>query len=129
MKIQVEFFTDSGDFIKAIGAGIYRITVKHYDKREILYIGESVFILVRCATHLFELKRNPHYLGFNESSIEDNEIVLRFELVETCNDMKERKRREKRLIEKESPIMQSGISDRMKSIDEKIEALTAFLAS
>lgn len=56
MKIKVKFFEK--DFISAIGAGIYRVSLVLGEKKSVLYIGESVFVLVRCATHLFELKRD-----------------------------------------------------------------------
>lgn len=125
MRIKVEFFKE--DLINAIGAGIYKVIAQNHNKEEILYIGESVFVLVRCATHLFELKKEPKYWGFDENSIENANITLKFELIQSCNNMKERKNLEKRLIKELQPIMQSGISDRMKPIDEKIEALSALL--
>lgn len=124
MKITVSFFEN--DFNMAIGAGIYRVSVILGDKTSALYIGESVFVLVRCATHLFELKRNPEYWGFDKEKLENEHVVLRFELIEPCADMEKRKKREKILISTEKPIMQNGISDRMKSIDEKLKSLEAF---
>lgn len=126
MKVKVEFFKEN--FIEAIGAGIYKITAKQNNKDELLYIGESVFVLVRCATHLFELKREPRYLGFDEISINNENISLKFELIQSCNSKKERKNLEKQIINELHPIMQSGISDRMKPIDKKMEALSKFLA-
>lgn len=50
MKINIEFFKN--DFIDAIGAGVYEIKAI-YNNKDIksVYIGESVFVLVRCATH------------------------------------------------------------------------------
>lgn len=127
MKIKIDFFRE--EFIEAIGAGIYKVSIKYADKEELLYIGESVFILVRCATHLFKLKSNPNYFGFTDESIQDENITLKMELIETCDDKKKRKQLEKQLITINKPIMQSGISDRMKDIDEKIDALTEFLNS
>lgn len=59
MKINIDFF--SSNLIKALGAGIYKITVEANGKSAPIYIGESLFVLVRCATHLFELDRNPEY--------------------------------------------------------------------
>ncbi len=57
MNIKVEFFRY--DLIRAIGAGIYEISIVKNNKSEVLYIGESVFVLVRCASHLYELKKKP----------------------------------------------------------------------
>lgn len=128
MKINIDFF--SSNLIKALGAGIYKITVEANGKSAPIYIGESLFVLVRCATHLFELDRNPEYFWFTNATIEDPDITLKFELVKPKKDIKDTKVRkcyEKELIRKFSPLSQSQISDRMKGIDEKIEALENFL--
>ena len=127
MKINIQFFQN--DFIKAIGAGIYEISVIHNNISKTLYIGESVFVLVRCATHLFELKRNPNYLGFTSDSINNSNITLVFSLIESNNDKYARKRREKEIIKQKQPISQNGISDRQKNIKDKNEAMKQFLES
>ncbi len=128
--IKIDFFTNN--FVEAIGAGIYQISViRSNGDIAPLYIGESVFVLVRCATHLFELKRNPKYFGFTEESISSSEITLKFELLQQIEDKQERKRYEKEVIKQtlqtQKIICQNGISDRMKDIDDKIESLTSFL--
>lgn len=132
MKIKVDFFSE--DLVKAIGAGIYKASVIKPDgDKAPLYIGESVFVLVRCATHLFELMRNPGYFGFTEKDIENDQIILKFEMLEQIDDSQNRKHREKEIISEtlntQQIICQSGISDRMKGIDDKINSLTAFLSS
>ena len=80
INIKVEFFQD--DLIQAIGAGIYEISIDHNKKSGVLYIGESVFVLVRCATHLYELKKKPEYFGFTDKTIDDSGITLKFKLIE-----------------------------------------------
>lgn len=125
MKIKIDFFNEK--IIDAINAGIYQVSARHNGKEEILYIGESVFVLVRCGAHLFELKKKPEYFGFNDETINNEKITLKFELLEAVDDMVDRKHREKELIQEKNPMLQSGISDRMKSVEEKIQALTAFL--
>lgn len=125
MKIKIDFFSEK--MIDAIGAGIYQVSVKYNGMDKVLYIGESVFVLVRCGAHLFELKNKPEYFGFNDDSINNENIILKFELFENIDDKKKRKHREKELIKEKNPIMQSGISDRMKTVEEKVQALTAFL--
>lgn len=125
MRIKIDFFNEK--MIDAIGAGIYQVSVKHNGMDEVLYIGESVFVLVRCGAHLFELKNKPEYFGFNDDSINNEDIALKFELLENIDDKKKRKHREKELIKEKNPIMQSGISDRMKTVEEKVQALTTFL--
>lgn len=130
MKIKIDFFSEN--LVKAIGAGIYKVSViKPNGDEAPLYIGESVFVLVRCATHLFELMRNPGYFGFTQKDIENDQIILKFEMLKQIVDNQERKHLEKELIKEtlktQSIICQNGISDRMKGIDEKIEALNNFL--
>lgn len=132
MNIKIKFDFFSNDFVDAIGAGVYKVSViKENGEIAPIYIGESVFVLVRCATHLFEFKKNPAYFGFDKDTIKNQKTTLKFELCRQINDKKERKDYEKKLIaetlKKQSIICQSGISDRMKSIDEKIEALNNFL--
>ena len=130
MKIKIDFF--SKDLVEAIGAGIYKASVIKPDGDiATLYIGESVFVLVRCATHLFELKKNPGYFGFTQEGIENDQITLKFEMLQQIDDSQKRKHREKEIIKEtlntQQIVCQSGISDRMKGIDDKINSLTAFL--
>lgn len=128
MNINIDFF--SSNLIKAIGTGIYEVTVEANGNTESLYIGESVFVLVRCATHLYELNKNPNYFGFTKESIEDSNITLKFQLLNPDKDYKNavvRKTDEKQAIKDRSPLCQNKISDRMKDVDEKIEALENFL--
>ena len=126
MNIQIEFF--HRDLTDAIGPGIYQIRAKRQDRETLLYIGESVFVLVRCAAHLYELKREPAYLGFDAAALEDPETTLVFSLLEVCPNTAQRKRQEKALIQELRPRLQSGVSDYMKPIEEKIQALAEFLS-
>ena len=123
--MKIKFFEDN--FIEAIRAGIYEIYLKANDKEELLYIGESVFVLVRCATHLYEIAKGNGYLGFTEGRIENDNITLAFKLYDSIDDKKIRKATEKKLIAEKHPIMQSGISDRVKSIEKMIDELTNLL--
>lgn len=125
LNIKVEFFQD--DLIQAIGAGIYEISVDQNNKSEVVYIGESVFVLVRCASHLYELKKKPAYFGFTHKTIDNPGITLKFSLIEKNSDNASRKKRELELIKEKKPLSQNGISDRMKNVEDKIEALTQFL--
>ena len=128
MNIKIELFKEN--LIDAIGSGIYEISiVKENGDRGTLYIGESVFVLVRCATHLYELKRKPEYFGFTPHTIENNNISLEFNFYKKENDREKRKKIEKKLIQQKNPLSQSGISDRQKKVEEKIIALEEFLKS
>jgi len=125
MNIKVKFFEDK--IVEAIGAGIYEIYVKIGSKEELLYIGESVFVLVRCATHLYEIAKGKGYLGFTKEMIENSNITLVFKLLTLEPDTEKRKTKEKEVIKTKQPVMQSGISDRVKSIEGMISELKNFL--
>ncbi|MFD1173024.1 hypothetical protein [Oceanobacillus picturae] len=127
MNINIEFFQEN--LIQAIGSGVYEISVEKNNKIKALYIGESVFVLVRCAEHLFELYKNPKYFGFHKEQIEDSSVTLRFSLIESNDDKVSRKKRELELIKQKEPLSQSGISDNQKKIEDKISALKGFLNS
>lgn len=113
--------------IDAIGAGIYKIIICKDERERILYIGESVFVLVRCAQHLFELNKKPEYFGFTDNTIDDPEILLKFQLVDSVADKKDRKKKEKYLIDSEKPLVQSGIKDYMKRKNDKIDSVNGFI--
>ncbi|WP_222928689.1 hypothetical protein [Bacillus pumilus] len=127
MNITIEFF--QRDLIQAIGAGIYEISVHKNGDSSVLYIGESVFVLARCASHMYQLNKNPEYFGFTSGTIRDSSITLKFRLLEKANKNDLRKKREKELIKEKAPLSQSGISDYQKSVEDKISALTSFLNS
>lgn len=126
MNIKVKFFENK--FVEAIGAGIYGISVQTNTTKdkELLYVGESVFVLVRCATHLYEIVKGNGYLGFTQEMIEGNNITLIFELLFSEPDKKRRKIKEKEVIRNKHPKMQSEISDRVKPIEDMIAEMPIF---
>ena len=126
MNISIKFFEDK--FIDAIGAGIYGIYIQaNNSSEELLYVGESVFVLIRCATHLYEIKKGTGYLGFKKDTIENESITLSFRLLKTETDTKKRKAIEKEIIKHKHPKMQSGISDRVKVVENMIDEMTKLL--
>lgn len=125
MKMRIKFFEDN--FTEAIKAGVYEIYLQVNGKEELLYIGESVFVLVRCATHLYEIAKGNGYLGFTEKHIENENITLVFKLEQSITDKEKRKKTEKALIAEKKPTMQSGISDRVKTIESMINKLTELI--
>jgi hypothetical protein len=126
MDIKVKFFEDR--FVEAIGPGIYGIYFQtNAENKELLYVGESVFVLVRCAAHLYEIVKGDGYLGFTKEIIESNNITLAFELLVSESDKKRRKANEKEIIKDRHPKMQSEISDRVKSIEDMIKEMTNLL--
>lgn len=125
MKIAVSFFDNK--IIEAIGGGIYKISVKQGGEHEVLYIGESFSMLIRCAAHLYTLSNSPEYFGFTDETIERTDITIVLEVLEVEKDKYIRKQKEKQYIKDYKPITQSGISDRMKSVEDKIAALEEYL--
>lgn len=125
MKIKVQFFEES--LVDAVGAGVYEIYAKADDKEELFYVGESVFVLVRCATHLYEISKGKGYLEFDKDKIEKDNITLIFKLYDNVSSKKDRIALEKKLIDTKKPRMQSGVKDRVKSIEDMIDELTNFL--
>ena len=125
MKLRVRFFAT--DLVDAIGAGIYQVSVSYQGRTRVLYVGESVLVLVRCASHLYELNKDPTYFGFTPETIEQDDITLEFSLLERIDDSSQRKRREKEYIRKLTPLSQSQLSDHQKEIEAKVNALRDFL--
>lgn len=125
MNIKVQFFEDS--LVNAVGAGVYQIYAKTETKEELFYVGESVFVLVRCAAHLYEISKGKGYLGFTKEKIENDNITLIFKLYNNVENKADRIKLENELIDTENPRMQSGIKDRLKPVEAMIEELTNFL--
>lgn len=125
MKIKVQFFEER--LVDAVGAGVYEIYAKTDNKEELFYVGESVFVLVRCATHLYEISKGKGYLGFDEDKIKNENITLVFKLYDNVLSKSERIALEQKLIDTKKPKMQSGIKDRVKPIEDMLDELTNFL--
>lgn len=121
--MKVEFFNDK--LVEAIGAGIYGIYLNN--KRNLLYIGESVFVMARCSAHLYEIQKGTGYLGFTNEINNNDNFTLIFDLLDSISDTESRKKREKELIKSLEPKQQSGISDRVKSVEEMMENLKNLL--
>lgn len=120
--MKVEFFNDK--FVEVIGARVYGIYLNN--RKNLLYIGESEFILVRCSAHLYEIQKGNGYFGFT-NEISNNDFTLIFDLFDSIPNTKSRKQREKELIQILCPKQQSGISDRIKSVEVMMENLKKIL--
>ncbi|HEL1592495.1 hypothetical protein [Streptococcus suis] len=126
MNLQVQFFQN--DVIKAIKEGVYQISLQKVDsERCVLYIGESFSMLIRCAQHLYRLRKYPEYLGMTTETLRDQNLILMFEILELEEAMGIRRKKEKEYIKKYRPLLQSGLSDRMLPISRKKEAVANFL--
>ncbi|HEM4989685.1 TPA: hypothetical protein U1344_001669 [Streptococcus suis] len=126
MNLQVQFFQN--DVIKAIKGGVYQISLQKDDgERRVLYIGESFSMLIRCAQHLYQLRKYPEYLGMTTETLRDQNPILMFGILELEEAMGIRRKKEKEYIKKYRPLLQSGLSDRMLPISRKKEAVANFL--
>ncbi|MEG3297206.1 hypothetical protein [Streptococcus suis] len=126
MNLQVQFFQN--DVIKAIEGGVYQISLQKVDgERRVLYIGESFSMLIRCAQHLYQLRKYPEYLGMTTETLRNQNLILMFEILELEEAMGIRRKKEKEYIKKYRPLLQSGLSDRMLPISRKKEAVANFL--
>ncbi|HEM5991271.1 TPA: hypothetical protein U2B33_001186 [Streptococcus suis] len=126
MNLQVQFFQN--DVIKAIKGGVYQISLQKVDgERRVLYIGESFYMLIRCAQHLYQLRKYPEYLGMTTEILRDQNLILMFEILELEEAMGIRRKKEKEYIKKYRPLLQSGLSDRMLPISRKKEAVANFI--
>lgn len=125
MKIQIKFFEK--DYANALEPGIYKIEIKKDNQpATFLYIGESEYPFVRCSEHLYNLKKESDYFGFNEQILSDPSITLIFSLIENNDCLEKRKIKEKDYIKQSEPICQSGISDRLD--DKRAEKLKDWYA-
>ncbi|CYU47443.1 Uncharacterised protein [Streptococcus suis] len=126
MNLQVQFFQN--DVIKAIKGGVYQISLQKVDgERRVLYIGESFSMLIRCAQHLYQLRKYPEYLGMTTEILRDQNLILMFEILELEEAMGIRRKKEKEYIKKYRPLLQSELSDRMLPISRKKEAVANFI--
>ncbi len=124
--MKINFFSDN--LFDAINGGVYEIHLKTNEEDHLLYIGQSVFVLIRCATHLFEFRKNPKYFGFKDDScFKEPTLELIMKLNKSEPDKSKREQEELRLIKLHQPKLQSGIKDRMKNIEEKIEVIAEIL--
>ena len=125
MNIKVQFFEEQ--LVDAVGGGVYEIYAKTDNKEELFYVGESVFVLVRCAIHLYEISKGKGYLGFTKEMIEKDNITLIFKLYDNVANKVNRIAIENELVATKNPRMQSGIKDRVKPIEDMIDELRNFL--
>lgn len=115
--MKVDFFqTEEGLNKEALGSGVYLIEIFRNDVYKKLYIGESNYILKRCATHLATMEKSPEKFGIRA----DEE--LRFSVIKSHKErngllsLKEKKTRcelEKEEL-KDGTLLQNPGSDRLK---------------
>ncbi|HFR3672457.1 TPA: hypothetical protein ACHVEW_002259, partial [Streptococcus suis] len=82
---------------------------------------------IRCAQHLYQLRKNPLYFGMNDEILRSQNLILAFEVLHEEVKMGIRRNKEKEYIKNIAPLLQSGLSDRMLPISRKKEAVANFL--
>lgn len=113
--IRISFFQKDGMFdTEALGMGVYIIELADSKNNSIpLYIGESVWMIVRCAGHLYRTFKTPEYLGLiNELHNPNLQLVIR--VLEAVEDKQKLIVRENYYIEKLNPLTQKSINDKFK---------------
>lgn len=124
MLMNIKFFED--DLNRAIGTGVYQISIMKDGLKQSLYIGKSVYMIKRCGEHLYTLNQRPEYLGLTSDDLNNKDLYLIFEVLET-EIRKDDINLEIAAIKKHQPLTQTGISDYQCKIEKKIENVQAFL--
>lgn len=128
--MKIDFFTTNRGMDKrAVRGGVYHVELLKDDMDQpiSLYIGESAWIVASCGEHLYYFNDNPHYFGLTKIDLENDELTLRFSVLETVEEKKSvlsrRKYKDRELfyIQKEKPATQLETSDRqIRDVNEKI---------
>lgn len=88
-----------------------------------LYVGEAGCIAARCGKHLSALYKNPAYFGLTESDLKNDELILKFSVLEEIKEDASviyRKRAELQQIQKLHPLTQLRTSDRQLRDKDKL---------
>lgn len=116
--IGISFFIKDDMFDKrAIKRGIYAIKIKRAGnlKAEALYVGQSVWMIVRCAGHLYKTFHTPEYMGLSSNDLNNENLELIFEVLESVEQRDALRDRELHWIAELKPLTQGATSDRQLS--------------
>lgn len=128
-NINIDYFNENNILDNsAVGCGVYIIQLIKKDSNEThnLYVGQSLTILKRGGEHLYELFKNPNYLGLTDDNMNDSNLTIKFKVLESCN-MENRYIKEKDYINICSPILQKDINDHMLNIEDKLDIIKKIL--
>ena len=132
--MKINFFeTEEGFDSRAIRGGVYQVELLMEGKKPIcLYIGESVWIASRCGKHLYALYDNPAYFGLTLDDLNNDELQLRFSVVNGIEGKKSElgigsyKEQELIAIRQYEPVTQLNTSDRqLRDVDIKVSKVQA----
>lgn len=129
--MKIDFFTtDKGMDERAVRGGVYHVELlkENTDLLISLYIGESVWIAARCGEHLYSFYNDPNYFGLKKEDLENDELILRFSVLEGINREKcvlgegTYKEKELKYIQEYKPTTQLNTSDRqLRDVGKKVE--------
>lgn len=90
--MKISFFTEDNCIDKsAIGGGVYffELVDVRTGKSIPLYVGESVWVMVRCSHHLYKLKQTKEqYFGLLEDDLNNDGFELKVTLLEQIDKLK-----------------------------------------
>ena len=94
-----------------------------------MLITFSIFLLINNVVDNYKSRISKDYsiIIVANNPIEKDNITLVFKLYDNVSSKKDRIALEKKLIDTKKPRMQSGVKDRVKSIEDMIDELTNFL--
>lgn len=125
----IDFFeTEQGLDSRAVHGGVYQIElIKDGAEPICLYIGESVWISIRCGGHLYSLYEDPSYFGLTPDDLKDDKLKLKFSVLSSIEGKKGElgvglyKEQELEAITEYKPLTQLKTSDRqIRNVTEKI---------
>ena len=127
--LNIDFFeTENGMDIRAAKGGVYQVELVKEDKHICLYVGESIWIASRCGQHLYSVMDNPEYFGLKKEDIDNNELTLKFSIVNKIEGKKSElgfgtyKEYELQAIKENEPLTQLKTSDRqIRNKQEKVD--------
>lgn len=126
----INFFkTDKGMDERAAKGGVYHVELlkENTDLLLSLYVGESVWIAARCGQHLYSFYDDPSYFGLKKEDFENDELILRFSVLEEIEGKKsvlgvgKYKDKELKYIQENNPATQFNTSDsQLRDINAKV---------
>lgn len=127
--MKIDFFeTENGLDIRAAKGGVYQVDLVKGNISICLYVGESVWIASRCGVHLYSVMNNPEYFGLELADLNNEELTLKFSVVEEIEGGKGElgrgnyKDAELQAIKEYRPLTQLETSDnQIRSVEEKVK--------
>ena len=136
--MKIDFFTtENGMDPRAIKGGVYQVELLMEGKEPIcLYIGESIWIAIRCGEHIYSLYEDPAYFGLKQEDLNNEKFTIRFYVLDEIEGKKGElgvgcyKEQELKEIQEKAPLTQLKTSDRqIYNINDKVKKVQNALIS